>query len=188
MNNISKEDFKFEEKVEQVKVMKQLINDLGFDHIFDEKHLTRNELLERFKYLRSNNRIFTDVKKVNQTFGLSKFTCEDTPKAIQAYLNSCFFKRYGIMLKQYSLSKSKKTDNSIYKLVCIANITELVAYKMDRGLKLHDRDIIFKRPENLVYSHLIIRKDNVETNDEDDDEDVYVKNGVEVSESEYYKN
>jgi hypothetical protein len=171
MNNISKEDFAFEERIEQVKIMKQLLLDLGFTNIFEDKYLTRAELLQKFDYLVKNNRIYTDTKRVNQIFGLKKFASETTScKAILGYLNSSFFNRYGLALKNFSLTKSKKSEDAIYKIIQLNNIAELIGYKMDRGLALYDRNKIFQRPTVLMYSHLITKKDDDDENDDDEED------------------
>jgi hypothetical protein len=84
-------------------------------------------------------------------------------------LNSSFFNRYGLALKNFSLTKSKKSEDAIYKIVQLNNIAELIGYKMDRGLALYDRNKIFQRPTVLMYSHLITKKDD--DDDENDEEE-----------------
>ena len=165
---IQYDDAKFYNK-QKLDIVLSVINQLGYNNIFDNKLLSDKELNERFEYIKINNELFkNDNIKFLFNMLLIKRNKLDSNKAVLGLINS--------VLEPYSVkiqSVQKKVNGKhqyFYKLELLDNIDEIIYYKINRGFKLVDDQNIFKydvSQREPKYNHLI--SDKIEVDEELDE-------------------
>jgi|SaaInlStandDraft_4_1057021.scaffolds.fasta_scaffold02228_6 hypothetical protein len=107
-------------KIKKKKIVKSLINDIGFDDIYDKKTIYRDDFIAKIDNIKNNNELFKNPKKNQTLFGFykGKLNNIDTPKQFLGLVNG-IFKNYGFCLKKYQKRiqlDNVKQFNMVYKL------------------------------------------------------------------------
>jgi hypothetical protein len=168
INNINEDK---ENNVARVKIANNILYDLGFKNVFDEKKIDFETFNKALLNLQTNNIIYKDFKHVKSYFNMAKEPKENrtkTNRAIIDYIN--------ILLKNFSIKitgkikpgKKNETKNMVYYIDILNNVQEIVEYLKLKGVEVEDKQQIFKPLEDnkKIYKHLIIIDDKPE-------EDIY---------------
>jgi hypothetical protein len=168
INNINEDK---ENNVARVKIANNILHDLGFKNVFDEKIIDYETFNKALLNLQTNNIIYKDFKHVKSYFNMAKEPKENRTKpnrAIIDYIN--------ILLKNFSIKitgkikpgKKNETKNMVYYIDILNNVQEIVEYLKLKGVEVEDKQQIFKPLEDnkKIYKHLIIIDDKPE-------EDIY---------------
>ena len=156
--------------LEKLRLIKDMILNLGFNNIFDKKNkINADELITNFKNIYKNNKIFTHQKMAKLSFNIAyfKYTDETTIKKLLGHLNTILL---NYSLKIVSIRKRIGDNNRIhiYGIEILNNIDEIFKYKTLKGFKLVDKNNIFKCDETKLKDLFISKIDN---EDEDSDEE-----------------
>ena len=140
-----------------VKIINKLINELGFENVYDTgKAIPQNVFDENIKKVVASNELFTDAKTSKILFKLSKSAIDlKSQKAILGYINS-ILSEYSIkIMGEYINGKKKIADNYVLKLVQLNNIGEIAYNTYNKMEKVCDRLHLIKSPDTYVYKNLI---------------------------------
>ena len=150
-------DDKTESKKAKLKIIHKLINQLGFENIYDDKMIKKENFDNNLRTLILNNELFTDKKTTKILFGLSKSDIDTTSnKAVLGYVNS-ILENYCLKIEfKYTEGKKKIAQNGKYHLIQLYGINEIVDNLMRRGYPIIDENNIMKPVENQKFKHLII--------------------------------
>lgn len=147
-------------------MIRELIMKLGYKNMFDDKVIDRETMQKSISSLKDKN-IFADDKTTHRAFNTSSFKLKklfnDDDQSLKrqvAYINTA--------LANFSLSlkcnkKSVRVNDKVisklnYSLVHINGVTEIIAYGINNGDRIHDSHNIFKQPTTYMYKHLIVEK------------------------------
>ena len=158
-------------------MINELINNIGFDNIYDTKYIEKNTIEQKRNEIMENTSIFKDemIKKVlfNESKDINKIT---TNKAFLGYVNTLLneycLKITSSNMRLNNLSndmKIKMTEKEIeeynekkkklliiYKLEHLHNIDEIIDYKIKNKYKLIDEKNIRKNYEKTeIFKDLI---------------------------------
>ena len=101
-------DFKKAEKLEQIKIIKDLIIKLGFNSVMDTKDVPKAKFDENWNNLLIKSEFFNNKLKIEPLFGIKKNIKIGSTKAFLGFINSIFKDwGFGIILKSNSNSKKK---------------------------------------------------------------------------------
>ena len=145
---------------EKIRICKSLINDMGFNDVFDNKEINIDVFEKSLDTLQLKNDIYTKAREQQGLFNMTKTKPNTTTKkAILGYINS--FLSYGhINIKSIKNKISGKYIPS-YKLVRLNNVCEIIQYKKSNGFQFNDVNNIFKNIDKLEWAHLIKNDDNI---------------------------
>jgi hypothetical protein len=104
----------------------------------------------------------TTEKKLKLLFEDDEKDKDELLRRKTGYINTVL-NNFGISIESFRVRDGGKEKTNIYKLN-LHNINEIIMNKMKRGFVLKDNDNIFKKPETLIYRHLI--NDEVENKNE----------------------
>jgi hypothetical protein len=145
------------EIIDKAKLINQLIRDLGFKNIFDDKtKLNRKEFLERVEAVTNNNIIFTNPLNTKVRFNLSKSFQINSSNKFLGFVNS-ILKDYNIKITQKRVTVNYKND-TVYNLTIINDINELLEYKIKLGFNLYDEQSMRTKSKSNTYANLIDEK------------------------------
>jgi hypothetical protein len=178
INNINKiDDNQTKENIKKIEMINELINNIGFDNIYDTKYIEKQTIEEKRNEIMEKTSIFKDemIKKV--LFNESKHIHEiTTNKAFLGYINS-LLSEYCLKINSslFRLKKLKQNEMEnmtkeqikhyeekqkkqlrIYKLERLYNIDEIIDYKIKNKYKLIDEKNIRKNYEKTtIFKDLI---------------------------------
>ena len=150
-----------ERKIECIHIMKKLVNDLGFDNIFDKKTIKNEQFEEALEDIVDNNIIFTDFKSIKALFHLSKepkINRTKDNKSTLGYINSLLHNFCLKISKSYNGMRIPK--NQLYSLTITHNVQEIVENLRNKNRKIFDSENIFQplAENQKVFQHLITEK------------------------------
>ena len=169
-------EYKTDEALIRLEVLTDVLNILGFEHIFSTFKPTADELHLKFETIRKHKLIVEFKATYKRIFNLMKFSIDvSDDKRMLVFING-LLKNYLIKIQHFRYMDSSKSANALtaYKLQHLNNIQEIVHYKISKGHKISDQRQIFKcKKEEFIYGHLILpdKENDNEQNDENDDED-----------------
>lgn len=196
INNISNsKDNQTKEQKKKIEVINELLNNIGFDNIYDNNKYVEKEIIENKRNdIIKNTTIFKDEMIRKVLFNESKYNDDiTTNKAFLGYVNTlldCFcLKIYSDQMRLNKLTKDEKKTMTIeeievynkkrekriqiYKLERIYNIDEIIDYKIRKGYNLKDEKQIRKD-----YIKTEIFKDLVDLTKEPRNKKNYMKNFI----------
>jgi hypothetical protein len=139
---------------DRARLITGLINDLGFSHIFDTHIIEGEQFDENVQNIISNNPIFTQMESTKIRFGLEKKQSKmETNKQILGFINT-LLSRFHVSIV-YKRIKKKGELIRAYEIKILNDINELLEYRIQKGLILHDNYNIRPKPETTTYKHLI---------------------------------
>ncbi len=143
--------------IEKCKILNILLNDLGFEHIFDSKIIFKENFEKAMNKILNGNPVFTNFKNTRILFSLDKKKKKydfNSIKSFLGFLNTLFCK-YHISISYKQIRKEGKKIASYY-LKILDGINELLEYKMIKGFSLHDPSKIRSKPEekDFIYKSL----------------------------------
>jgi len=165
IDNIKKnDDNQTLEAIDRSKTVKQLIQEIGFKHIFDKKEIDQKTFLKTVDNIIKTNKMFTNMSNTRIRFGLDKDTHCKTNKAFLGFVNT-LIKRYSLKIKYVRKRvKDEKEKQAFYRLDQLHCINELVEYKVLKRHILHDSDNIRTKADTESYKHLVDLKKIEEVN------------------------
>lgn len=163
-------DNKYTEEIKRVEIINQLINNIGFENLYDKKSIDENELLSNIKDMN----IFKDAKSLRILFDVRTIQKDfDTTKSLLGCVNS-MLKPYSIKIQSTEITvKQEKTY--VYYLTNIKGreyIEELLQYRINKGLKI-EGNRVYEPTDH--YIKLIKPKTEEDSDDENDEEVVVIK-------------
>jgi len=131
LNNEKIADFNKIEKLEQIKIIKELLNRIGFDSVLDTKNIPKKQFDENWNNLLKNYDIINNKSKFEPLFGVIKNNKMSSTKAFLGFINS-IFKEWGFSIKLHQNITKKRDDqkkrksvvNNYYVLKYIDNINQ----------------------------------------------------------------
>jgi hypothetical protein len=140
------------EKRDRVRLLKGVIQGLGFSHIFDSKTITKEQLLNAMTTMKTSNPVFTNLTNTRVRFNLSKKDGEklDSTKSFLGFVNK-LFNGYKVNI-EYGRKRDGGDKKAVYKIKIEDDINELVEYKIKRGWIINDKDNI--RPTATTKTYL----------------------------------
>ena len=130
--------------LEKLKMIKNLLSELGFNNIYDkETKIIKADLEHKIELIKNNNIIFKGdtIKTFFNTLSYNN-TIFKSLKSFIGFVNS-LFSNYGFNI----VAGQKKQNNEriyFYSLEFIEYIEEIIHYKLLKGLKMYDTDNIYK--------------------------------------------
>ena len=152
-------DDKKEMNLDKIKMIKTLLNDLGFKNVYDkETKITKNELEERIINIKNTNDIFKEgiIKTYFNTL-TSNNNIFKSVKSFLGFINSLFI-NYGFKIVS---SEMKRNGQRIYlySLEFFEYIEEIIHFKLLKGMKMIDSDNIYKYDNsNMQLLHFLDRE------------------------------
>jgi hypothetical protein len=150
------EDLQTVEFRDKSRMLKSIINDLGFNHIFDKKKILSDDFEKFMKDSIKKNPVFTDLKNTQIRFGLERRNKElENTKQFLGFVNS-LFSEYHVKIS-FGRKQEKGEVKNIYKLEFVNGINELLEYKIIKGYSFYDPAKIRSKPmeKDLIYKSLI---------------------------------
>lgn len=148
------DDNKTIEMKDKAILINKLINDIGYNHIFDDKFILQSDFESKMKNIVNTNILFTDVKNTKIRFNLSHFN--QNIKTVKQYLgqvNSLLIS-YHIKIS-YDRKRINGEREAGYVLETIDYINELVEYKKMKGFEIIDDNNIRKPSTTDFYKDFI---------------------------------
>lgn len=127
-------DFDGTNKLEQIKMIEEVIKKIGFDKVGDNKKLSREVFEENFKKVISESQLFVNSNKSQPMFNYDKVKISkvSTIKQFMGFVNS-LFSEWGIMVqlkRSYTCkrinNKKISINNNHYSLAFIDNINNYI--------------------------------------------------------------
>jgi len=150
MNKLTGNDY--DNELNKINVVKELIKGLGFSNIFDSKNIPYEIFSKNIKNVIENNYIFTDFTSSRILFNLDKkekFNFKDTGHSIQ-YINS-ILRQYNIEISRNLLKGKNINKNYVYTLN-FTNEIQIVLYNyITINKKIYDKNGILKRYFNKIH-------------------------------------
>ena len=163
-------DNQYDELIFQRPIIKDLINKLGFKNMFDLNTKYNKEQFSDKINAMENTNIFTHNIVYYKSFSTSKkhlaniFTkdtsIEDTSlKCKLGYINRCLSK-FGLTIDIDRVREGSGNLKSYYHLGHLNNISEIIEYKIQKGMNYYDEECILEKPKTYVYKDLFIEDKN----------------------------
>jgi hypothetical protein len=134
---------KEENTIEKHYIVKNLIDDLGYKNIFDDKGINYDDFNKNLLKVQTSNLIFTEFENTRIKFNLSKEPKQNKTENNRSkilYINS-LLNRYSLKIStEYLSGKSKINKNQVYKLHIINNIQEIIEYRQLKKKTFEDRN------------------------------------------------
>ena len=123
-------DFDGANKLEQIKMIEEVISKLGFEKISDDKKIERDVFEKNIEKVVSESHLFTNVNKSQPMFGYDKVKISrvKTVKQFMGFMNS-LFSEWGIVInfKQKNIKINNKVNKiNMYLLNYIDNINNYI--------------------------------------------------------------
>ena len=167
-------EYKTDEALMRLEVLTDVLNILGFEHLFSTFKPTADELHLKFETIRKHKLIVEFKTTYKRIFNLMKFSIDvSDDKRMLIFING-LLKNYLIKIQHFRYMNRSKSSNAqtAYKLQHLNNIQEIVHYKITKGHKISDQSKIFKcKKEEFIFGHLIWPGTENEENDENDEND-----------------
>ncbi len=141
----TKIDYDIQKKKEKNRIVREIINMLGFDNISDSKRIARKQFQSNIEVVKKLSYLFTNPKFCLSLFGLNKRNIISV-KSFLGFFNS-LLSDYGIQIKSIIKSKwsdGKKINEISYKINFINNIHEFIDFLIKKG-----RSIIYPSDFNF---------------------------------------
>ena len=141
----------------KTKLIIELIQDIGYNNIFDsKKYISNDELLTNFKIIYNKCELYSNQKasKLNYNIPYFKFDDSITTKQLLGHLNT-ILRDYSIKIILYR-ETSNKIRMNYYKIEILNNIDEMIKSKIDNhNYNLIDTNNIFKCDKNNLENLII---------------------------------
>ena len=155
-------DHQTTETFKKVELLNNLISELGFINMFDNKKIDSTKFNENISLILKNNILMTDQLGTKVLFNLEKSKKIEikTTKAFLGFVNSLLYNyclKISIHQKNIKVKKLVIKNNSYY-LEHLNNIEEIIEYKKIKKYHIIDNKNIFKWDKELkppIYSHLL---------------------------------
>jgi hypothetical protein len=142
---------------EKLQFVDELLNNIGFDNIFDNKFtISGTELNNNFTHFYKNNEIYNKYKKkqakINYNIPFINLDDNTTIKQILGHIN--------IILNDYSIKISYKQKRNYDKFIntyyieILNDVDEILKYKLMKGYKMNDSKNIITFTDKKKYHHL----------------------------------
>jgi len=175
-------------RLDKVRIVNNIINNLGFMNMYDNKLLHQDELKIKLETLtKVHPEIFT--KETRALFNMAKFKTS-TDKDILCHINS-LLNRFSINIRVLKRQREEGIKNlvSYYGIKRVNDIDEIIYYKMQKHHKIKDvNKIINIDTTKFIYNDLITTKEDKEEiiyDDESDDEIIENINKLELDLTDY---
>ena len=135
----------------------ELIQDIGFNNIFDSKrYITNEELITNFKMIFNKSELYSNQKasKLNYNIPYSKFDDSTTSKQLLGHLNT-ILKDYSIKISKHQQT-IKNNKKYCYKIEILNDVDEMIKSKINNhNYNLIDANNIFKCNKNNLEKLII---------------------------------
>jgi hypothetical protein len=149
------EDNQTKEFKNKAELLNKLIVDMGFENIFDNKQILKNDFVPKMENILKTNPLFTNQLNTQIRFNLNKTKKIESVKGFLGYVNS-LFDSYNIKLSYDRIRvKGEEKKKACYNLKILNDINELLEYKIRRGFKLHDDKNIRPKSTTETYKKYI---------------------------------
>jgi hypothetical protein len=149
------EDNQTKEYKDKAELINKLINDMGFDNMFDNKQILKDDFVPKMENILKTNPLFTNQLNTQIRFNLNKTKKIESVKGFLGFVNS-LFDSYNIALSyDRKRVKGEKEKKACYHLEILNDINELLEYKIRRGFKLHDEKNIRPKSTTETYKSFI---------------------------------
>jgi len=142
------------EAINKAEMVTKLINDMGFNNIFDTTAYDRETFLKMAENVIKNNQMFVNMNNTRIRFNLNKDAHYNNNKAFLGLVNT-IFKRYGLKIESFKKTINKVCNIPYYRLQQLNCINELVEYKLLRGHKIYDSNNIRPKSKTDQYKSLV---------------------------------
>lgn len=155
-NNIKdNDDNQTLELKDKSRLLNQLIKDLGFTNIFDNKKIDKNLFIKNMNKVLNSNEVFTDIKNTQIRFELNKSKAINSTKKFLGFINS-LLKNYHIKISRIQIREKWDSDKeSAYIIEHLDYINEFLEYRIIKGLKLIDRNNIREKSTTEIYKSYV---------------------------------
>lgn len=156
MNIINYEHNKLNDKIMKIKFINSILNELGFENIYDNKYIKDATFDDKIKKILETNEFLQNLKNLKVLFNLAKLKKKEdliTRKAFLEFINSILI-NYSIKLLSIR-KKVKQIMHHCYYIEKINNINEIIDYKIQNSnYKLIDANKIFQYNKIISYNDL----------------------------------
>ncbi len=149
------EDNQTKEFKNKAELLNKLIVDMGFENIFDNKQILKDDFVPKMENILKNNALFTNQLNTQIRFNLNKTNKIESVKGFLGFVNS-LLDSYNIKLSyDRKRVKGEKEKKACYNLEILNDINELLEYKIRKGFKLHDDKNIRPKSTTETYKKYI---------------------------------
>jgi len=152
-------DLQIKEEIDKAKQIRSLINDLGFNNIFDNKKIGKDDFEVVKENIIKNNILFSDFNNTKTRFNLNKTIKSVDGRAFNGFVNQ-LLNQYYIHLRADPTTINKK--KGCYILEIKHDINELLQYKINKGFKLEDSEKIRPVATSTTYKDLLFTDEEKE--------------------------
>ena len=109
-------DFDGTNKLEQIKMIEEVIKKMGFDKVGDDKKLDREAFEVNYKKVISESQLFVNSNKSQPMFNYDKVKIKkvSTVKQFMGFVNS-LFSEWGIVMR--CIKNNKKVNKKVIKII-----------------------------------------------------------------------
>lgn len=151
-------DNKTDENIKKASIINNVINQLGYNNIFDNKEIIEEEFNKNLEIVIKQNEIYTNQLNIKTLFHMPKLIIsKENKKQILGYINSLLH-TFNLSIKLLQKRIGGKNKTNFYKIEHLNNIDEIIFYKIEKGyFKLKDKDNLFKpNKKEFIYNELHI--------------------------------
>ena len=142
----------------KLKIIKELIKQLGFKNLFDTTKQDYNTFMTNYNNTITNNYLFKDFKNSRALFGLSKIDAFDFAKQTShtfKYLNA-ILNNYCIKLERINpIGKRQIAQNCTYQISLLYNIQEIIEYKSKTDKLMKLTNFVILPDDQKLYKDLL---------------------------------
>ena len=150
-------DYDVAKKVEKNNMIREIINILGYDNIFDKKKIGKEQFIENTQKVLNESKFFKELKYSLPLFGMTKRPNISSNKSFLGFLNSLLV-NWGISVKvirQSKKNKGKVIKINWYEFLILDDIDEFINYKIMKGFEFNNKKrlILNKKTKwnNLIF-------------------------------------
>ena len=150
-----------QKKKERCDMINEMIKLLGYNNIFDDKKIIREEFNANFNKVLLESKFFKDIAYSNLLFELPKKKKINSIKSFLGFINSILID-YGLNLKMKKKKirfENKLINQYSYVLSFVNNINEFINFKIIKNHKFKDLNKLFNIKTNK-WNYLLNSNDN----------------------------
>jgi len=155
IDNIKKnDDTDYLEAVDRSKQVKNLLQDIGFKHVFDKTVIDKETFTKTAAKIIKTNEMFTNISNSQIRFNLDKDKGLKSNKAFLGFINT-ILERYSLKIQYFKKTVNQVANIPFYRLDQLNCINELLEYKILKGCKFYDSNNVRTKADTKQYAHLV---------------------------------
>jgi len=147
-------DNQTKEYKDKANLINDLIKQMGFTNIFDDKTIFKTDFEPVIENIIKNNVLFTNQLNTQVRFNLNKTKKIENSKQFLGFVNS-ILNGYSVKLTYCQERNGGKNKVGAYKMFILNDINELLEYKIRKGFKLVDKANIRPKATTETYKEFI---------------------------------